>query len=125
MYFKKAMRKRKLTSLPLAIIAVMLCVSEPKAQVTATARVTLNVVAVPGMDFNPALKRGSLSSIMTLGAVSENQYITFQSSSNVMVRLNSTNSGSRKLNFKQGQARTFTAREMKDVSRVEIVYLGS
>ena len=120
-----AMRKSKSGSLPLAIIAVILCVSEPKAQVTATASVTVNVVAAPVMDFNSASKQGSLSSIMTLGAVSENQYITFQSSSNVMVRLNSTNSGPRRLNFKQDHSRTFTARELKNVSRVEIVYLGS
>lgn len=119
------MRNIKFTSLPLALVAVMLCVSEPKAQVTATARVTLTVVTAPGMDLSSASKQGSQSSVMTFGEVSENQRITFQSSSNVMVQLNSKDSVPRRFNFKQGQLHTFTAGELKKVTTVEIVYLGS
>lgn len=119
------MKKSKPILLLLALVGVMLMASASQAQVTATATVTLTVVAAPGMNFTPAPKLSTGSAALAHPGVSGNAGMTFQSSSNVMVKLNSKNLPGSSFNFEQGQVRTFTAKELSGVSSVEIDYLGS
>jgi hypothetical protein len=119
------MKKSKYISLLLALIGVTLMVSASQAQVTATATVTLTVVAAPGMNFTPARRSGTGSAALAHPGISGSAGMTFQSSSNVMVKLKSKKLPGSSFNFEQGQVRTFTAKELSGVSSVEIDYLGS
>ena len=119
------MKTSKYISLLLALMGVMMLASNSQAQVSATATVTLTVVPAPGMNFSRPSKATTSSSALTLPGKSLNSGIIFQSSSNVMVELHSRNLHSSRFSFGQGEARTFTSKELKGVSSVEIDYLGS
>lgn len=119
------MKKTRNISFLLALAPLIFYATLTKAQVTATATVTLTVVSAAGMNFTPASKLKTTSSIIRCGAASENQGVTFCSSENAMVQLNSSSSNPIKLDLQEGQVRTFSAGELKKVSSVEIIYLGS
>ncbi len=120
--------KRPGTMLLLMIVAgVMLCVPQSTAQVTATATttVTLTILTAPSMNFTPVSDQRDTALIITPDARSDDPGIAFQSFGNAMVKLRSSKSATVRFYFKRGQVRTFTAGELKGVSSVEIVCLGS
>jgi hypothetical protein len=119
------MKTTKNISLLLALVSILFFASESRAQVSATARVTLTVVPAPGMNFKPATKPAVTSPVVVSNRSADNSGMTFMSSGNVMVQLNSKGAAKSRFSFGEGQTRTFTARELHNVSSVEIVYLGS
>lgn len=112
-------------ALLLAILGVVFSASTSQAQVTATTTVTLTVVPAPGISITPVMKQSEGSRFVTSGRSSEVPGITFKSSQNVMVQLNSANSVSSEFDLQEGQVKTFSARNLKNISKVEIIYLGS
>lgn len=119
------MRNSKYISLLIAAIGIVFSASVSRAQVTATATVTLTVVSAPGVNFAPSAKWNTLSSPVADNGSHAMPEMTFRSPGNVLVRLNSVGTAPEKFNLEQGQVKTFTANELKGVSSVEIDYLGS
>lgn len=116
--------KRKLNiSLPLLILGLLISTSASWAQVTATARVTLTVIPGPGISFTPTDASKNTSSINQ----GSNGGITIHASSNVAVLLTSSDHDM-SLNTNhlgQGVTKTITSKDLHDVSKVEVIYLGS
>lgn len=122
---QKAMKKTKYISLFLTFIGLMLLASISNAQVTATATVTLTVIPAPGVNFSPA-KSNASSAVVASNLSSAEPAITLRGSSNMLLQLNSSNSnGNTQINFQRDQVKTLTAKDLRGVSSVEIVYLGS
>ncbi len=107
------------------LIGLVFCATEAKAQVTATARVTLTVLPAPGMNFTTGAVKSRTSTVAVQKPAPVNPSVTFQSPGNVMVQLKSSNLRSSEYNLSQGEMKTFSAKELQGVSSVEIDYLGS
>ncbi|HUI29953.1 MAG TPA: hypothetical protein VLX91_07030 [Candidatus Acidoferrales bacterium] len=118
--------KRKLNiSLLLPVIGLLVWTSNSQAQqvATATARVTLTVIPAAGINFTQTNSTKTSSSVNQ----SNGSGITLHTTSNVAVMMNSS-SGKKMLNDNhvgQGVTKTITSKELNDVSKVEIIYLGS
>ncbi len=119
------MKRTKNILLLFPFIGIMSLAPTTQAQVTATARVVLTVVPAPGMNFAPTPKQASQPFAAGQMKATERNGVVFQSTGNVMVQLNSTDARSSRFNFQQGESRTFTSNDLKNVTSVEIVYLGS
>jgi len=125
---QKAMKKKLNISLPLLILGLLINVSSSWAQVTATARVTLTVIPAPGISFTSA---AATSPATTKNPTAINQAndggLTIHASSNVAVVLTSpdNNKPTSSNQFSQGTTKTITSKDLRDVSKVEVVYLGS
>ncbi len=119
------MRKDRYITLLLALVAVLLSVSTSRAQGTATVTVTLIVLPPPQMSFTTNTTRSSGVSAVKDGRTSFNQGMTLESHGNVMVQLSSAKSRNTRFNFSQGEIKTFTPRELKGVSKIEVEYLDS
>jgi hypothetical protein len=118
--------KRLSKILPLLTFAgLVLCSSRLSAQVTSTVNITVTVIPGPEMDFSPL--KSQENSFVTAGSLQPSGAgITFRSSGNVLVRFKDNKSGrSTVFDFQQPGVKTFTFKEMKDVSSVEVLYLGS
>ena len=103
----------------------MFAASASSAQVTATATVKLTIVPAPGMNFIPSVAPTVLSRA-TIGSEGvPEQGMTFRSPGNVLVQLNSVNAVTSRFNMREGQVKTFTARQLHNAARIEIEYLGS
>ncbi len=117
-----AMKRLKNISLPLLVLGILFSVSISRAQVTATARVTLTVIPGPGITFTPVKSQPA-------SAVNQGQDggITIHTSSNVAVMLTSPNQNHQidPDHSAQGVTKTITSKDLHDVSKVEVVYLGS
>ncbi len=116
--------KRKLNiSLPLLLLGLLVSFSTSQAQVSATARVTLTVVPGPGINFTPASASKNISTINQ----ANDGGLTIHASSNVAIMFTSpkhdkpTNANQ----FSQGTTKTITSKDLHDISKVEVVYLGS
>lgn len=119
------MKKVKNISLLLTLIGILFLASESNAQVTATATVTVTVIPAPGLTFTPT-KLPESSAVVASNSVSEGPGVTFRSSNNVSVQLSFLNGAKKsQVNFQQDEVKTFTAKELRGVSSVQIVYLGS
>lgn len=122
------MKNLKYISLLLATAGVFLAAPVAHAQVTATATITLTVVAAPGINFAPSTAMSAQTAAAPVGGVSRSAAapgINFRSPGNVLVQLNSGNVSPVKYNLGEGEVKTFSAHQLKHVSSVEIVYLGS
>ncbi len=118
--------KNALKILPLLTFAgLVLFASTSSAQVAAAITVSVTVIPAPEVDFSPvSLKDASV--IATGNVLSAEPGITLRGSSNVLVRLDRTKGDEHaEINFQQPGVRTITAKELRDVKRVEIIYLGS
>lgn len=96
-----------------------------RAQVTATATVKLTVVPAPGMSFTPSRIPTVLAHTTNGNEGVPARGMTFESPGNVMVQLNSVNTVTSRIKMREGQVKTFTARQLHDVVSIEIDYLGS
>jgi len=116
-------RKSKISLLFLPIIGLLICASTSRAQVTATARVTLTVVPAPGLNFTPANPAKNSAAM----SQADNGGITLHTSSNVAVMLKTSGEKNALENNNPGQGvtKTLTPKELSGVSKVEVVYLGS
>lgn len=119
------MKTPKYISFILAAAAIMFSASISQAQVTSTAMVTLTVVPAPGMSMTTVQMQSRNPGLLASGESSKSQAMVFRSSQNVMVRLNSADRVTSKFDLQLGQVKTITAKQLKGISKVEIVYLGS
>ncbi len=117
---------KTLKILPLLTFAsVLLLTASSRAQVTASARITLNVVSSPGVNFTPATQKGAAVIIGDTTSPSEKS-IALCSSSNVLIQLDGTgNNQHTDIDFRQGGVKTITEKDLRNVKCVEIIYLGS
>ena len=116
--------KRKLNiSLPLLILGLLISISTSRAQVTATARVTLTVVPAPGISFTPTSAPKNTSTINQ----GNDGGMTIHTASNVAIMMTSSDNHkpTETNQISQGTTRTITSKDLHDVSKVEVVYLGS
>lgn len=117
------MTYRRTIKLLLLLFGVVLCGQSARAQVTATATITLTVVSAPGFSFEQTAQHQNKSALT--GIVSKpDAGITFRSSSNIAVQLESLNHGD-EISLRQGETKTLTRDELRGVTRVRVLYLGS
>lgn len=119
------MLKPKFILLAPALFFLMLCASKTEAQVTATANVLLTVVPAPGIEFETDRQKNASLPIVNNLSGSGQGSITFQSSSNVTVKLKSRGAPAKMLTIKKGEVHTFTIKELKNISKIEVLYTGS
>ena len=108
----------------LLVLGFLVCSSTSRAQVTATARVTLTVKAAPGIILIPIVTiKNSLLTNQSNGV----GMIMTSATSNVAVILYASED-KRFLDIDpvgQGVTKTMTSKELKDISKVEVIYLGN
>lgn len=91
---------------------------------TATATVTLTVIAAPGVTFSPT-KANASSSVAGVSNTSEGG-MTLYGSNNVLIQLNSSKATvNSQINLKANQVTTLTAKQLNGSSSVEMIYIGS
>ena len=91
-----------------------------------TATISVTIVHGTGMSFSPSQSVDKSSPAVTNSVVQSESGITLHSTSNVMVQFNSSDgSVNSQINFRQGDTKTITAKELQGVRSVQIVYLGS
>ncbi len=122
------MKNSKYISLILTFIGMITLARTSNAQgkiAAGTATISVTVVRGTGVSFSPSKSVDKSSPAVTSSVVQSESGITLHSTSNVMVQFNSSDgSVNSRMNFRQGDTKTITAKELRGVKSVQIVYLG-
>ncbi len=111
--------------LVLALGMIVLWASPTQAQVSASATVTLTVIAAPGLTIAPVARQSQSLPFVSNHGTQNAPVLSFSCPQNILIRMKKGNSTKATIDLRQGEVRDFSTNDFKGVSKVEVVYLGS
>ena len=119
------MKKSWYIPLMLALAAIMFWAPPSQAQVSASATVTLTVIAAPGLTIAPVTRQSQSLPFVSRHGAQDKPVLSFSCPQNILIRMKNGNMTKATIDLRQGEVRDFSANDFKGVSKVEVVYLGS
>ncbi len=117
------MNTKRTIQLLVVFFGAIIFAASANAQVRASATVSVKVVAAPGFSFERTSKLSDQRSVASAVSTPDGGII-LHSGSSLMVEIDSNNRSSR-LNLQNGEAKTLAATDLRNVTEVKVVYLGS
>lgn len=121
----KTMKKPWYISPMLALGVIVFLAPATQAQVSASATVTLTVIAAPGLTITPVARQSQSLRLVSGHGTQDEPVLSFSCPQNVLIKMKKGNSTKATIDLRQGQVRDFSTNDFRGVSKVEVVYLGS